>query len=187
MVSVCLSSDALLQHLPSYLVFSYLGISSRLLQQSAAAVPYLGWGVSPHHCPSWPWCGIAPLGPPVPTQPPLLGRGVAPPGCHPWPRVWGSLVSGKSDSQLRVEDISQSKIAVSIILKYAVVLDHKRHWPPKIYHKWVVNINFLSISKFLYCDEINACLPNVKNEFHLVHQTWNNTSRHHCHMQLDIN
>ena len=25
MVSVCLSSDALLQHLPSYLVFSYLG------------------------------------------------------------------------------------------------------------------------------------------------------------------
>ena len=31
-----------------------LGISSRLLQQSAAAAPYLGWGVSPHHRPSWP-------------------------------------------------------------------------------------------------------------------------------------
>ena len=31
------------------------GISSRLLQQSAAAAPYLGWGVSPHGCPSWPW------------------------------------------------------------------------------------------------------------------------------------
>ena len=31
------------------------GISSRLLQQSIAAVPYLGQGVSPHHCPSWPW------------------------------------------------------------------------------------------------------------------------------------
>ena len=30
------------------------GISSRLLQQSAAAAPYLGWGVFPHHCPSWP-------------------------------------------------------------------------------------------------------------------------------------
>ena len=30
------------------------GISSRLLQQSAATAPYLGQGVSPHHCPSWP-------------------------------------------------------------------------------------------------------------------------------------
>ena len=30
-------------------------ISSRLLQQSAAAAPYLGRGVSPHSCPSWPW------------------------------------------------------------------------------------------------------------------------------------
>ena len=28
--------------------------------------------------------GIAPLGPPVPAQPPLLGDGVAPPGHHPW-------------------------------------------------------------------------------------------------------
>ena len=31
------------------------GISSRLLQQSAVTAPYLGWGVSPHGCPSWPW------------------------------------------------------------------------------------------------------------------------------------
>ena len=30
------------------------GISSRLLQQSAATAPYLGWGVSPHPRPSWP-------------------------------------------------------------------------------------------------------------------------------------
>ena len=29
------------------------GISSRLLQQSAATAPYLGWWVSPHGCPSW--------------------------------------------------------------------------------------------------------------------------------------
>ena len=29
------------------------GISSWLLQQSTAAAPYLGWGVSPHHRPSW--------------------------------------------------------------------------------------------------------------------------------------
>ena len=31
------------------------GISSRLLQQSTASAPYLGWGVSPHHHPYWPW------------------------------------------------------------------------------------------------------------------------------------
>ena len=30
-------------------------ISSRLLQQSTAAAPYLGRGVSPHRRPSWPW------------------------------------------------------------------------------------------------------------------------------------
>ena len=34
--------------------------------------------------------GIAPLGPPVPMQPPLMGGGVAPPGRHPWPRARGS-------------------------------------------------------------------------------------------------
>ena len=31
------------------------GISSWLLQQSAATAPYLGREVSPHVCPSWPW------------------------------------------------------------------------------------------------------------------------------------
>ena len=31
------------------------GISSRLLQQSAAVAPYLGGAVSPHRRPSWPW------------------------------------------------------------------------------------------------------------------------------------
>ena len=31
------------------------GISSQLLQQSAAAAPYLGQGVSSHGRPSWPW------------------------------------------------------------------------------------------------------------------------------------
>ena len=30
------------------------GISSQLLQQSAATAPYLGWGVSSHRCPFWP-------------------------------------------------------------------------------------------------------------------------------------
>ena len=76
MVSVCLPSDALLQHLPSYLGFSYLGhgvslhgcsSKARLLLLTldegyllTTAVPDL------QH-------GIAPLGPPVPAQPLLLG------------------------------------------------------------------------------------------------------------------
>ena len=84
--------DVLLQHLPSYLGFSYLGC-----------------GVSPHGCSSKAQsllltldkeclltaalpdlqCGIAPLGPPAPTQPRLLRRGVGPPGRRPWPWVWG--------------------------------------------------------------------------------------------------
>ena len=66
-----------------------VGISSRLLQQSAAIAPYLGRGVSPHRHPSCLQRGIASLGPPVPTQPRLLGCGVCPPSHHPWPRAWG--------------------------------------------------------------------------------------------------
>ena len=76
MVSVCLPSDALLQHLPSHLGFSYLGhgVSLRGCSSKAqlllltlnegylltAAVPDLQRG-------------IAPLGPPTPAQPQLLG------------------------------------------------------------------------------------------------------------------
>ena len=41
--------------LPGVLLPCTWGISSRLLQESAAAAPYLGWGVSSHSCPSWPW------------------------------------------------------------------------------------------------------------------------------------
>ena len=110
MVSVCLPSDAFLQHLPSYLGFSYFGRGMSLLGCSSkaqlllltldegylltAAVPDLQRG-------------IAPLGPPVPAQPPLLrlllpaagpglGREVASPG-HPQeelPRVRGQWRPG---------------------------------------------------------------------------------------------
>ena len=41
--------------LPGFLLPWSWGISPQLLQQSAAAAPYLGWGVSPHGRPSWPW------------------------------------------------------------------------------------------------------------------------------------
>ena len=76
MVSVCLPSDALLQHLPSYLGFSYLRRGVSLHGCSSKAQPllltldegYLLTAAVPdlQH-------GIAALGPPVPAQPPLLG------------------------------------------------------------------------------------------------------------------
>ena len=77
MVSVCLPSDALLQHLPSYLDFSYLGRGVSLHSCSCKAQPllltldegYLLTAALPdlQH-------GIASLGPPAPTQPLLLGH-----------------------------------------------------------------------------------------------------------------
>ena len=79
MVSVCLPSDALLQHLPSYLGFSYLGHGVSLHGRSSKAKlllltldeGYLLTAALPDL-----QRGIAPLGPPAPTQPRLLGRGV---------------------------------------------------------------------------------------------------------------
>ena len=78
--------SALLQHLPSYLGFSYLGRGVSLHGCSRKAQPllltldevYLLTAALPdvQH-------GIAPLGPPAPAQPPLLGRGVAPPSRPP--------------------------------------------------------------------------------------------------------
>ena len=93
MISLCLPSDALLQHLQSYLGFSYLGCGVSLHSCSCKAQPllltldegYLLTTALPDL-----QCGIAPLGPPAPVQPRLLGRGVGPPDHHPWPRAWGS-------------------------------------------------------------------------------------------------
>ena len=76
MVSVCLPSGALLQHLPSYLGFSYLGRGVSLHGCFSKAQPllltldegYLLTVTIPDL-----QRGIAPLGPPVPAQPSLLG------------------------------------------------------------------------------------------------------------------
>ena len=96
MVSVCLPSDALLQHLPSYLAFSYLGHGVSLHGCSSKAQPllltldegYLLTTALPDlHC------GIAPLGPPVPGQLGVPGHGVGPPSHRPWPWAWGSGVA----------------------------------------------------------------------------------------------
>ena len=103
MVSVCLPSDALLQHLPSYLGFSYLGRGVSLHGCSNKVQPLL-LTVDEGHLltaaiPDLQG-GIAPLGPPAPAQPPLLGHGVAPPGHRPWPWKQGGssrLLSPASD------------------------------------------------------------------------------------------
>ena len=94
MVSVCLLSDALSQHLPSCSDFSYLGRGVSLHSWSSKVQPllftlkeeYLLTAAPPdlEH-------GVAPLSPPAPAQPPLLGRGVTPLGHRPWPRAWGRV------------------------------------------------------------------------------------------------
>ena len=106
---MCLPSDALLQHLPSYLGFSYFGRGVSLHGCSSKAQPLfltLDEGYLLTAAPSDLERGVAPLGPPVPAQPrllvtpliaaPCLGRGlllpasapglgckVAPLGCRP--------------------------------------------------------------------------------------------------------
>ena len=90
MISVCLPSDALLQHLPSYLGFSYLGRGVSLHRCSSKAqllLLILDEGYLFTAAPPDLECGIAPLGPPMPRQPPLLGGGVAPTGRRPWPQA----------------------------------------------------------------------------------------------------
>ena len=81
MLSVCLPSDALSQHLLSYLGFSYLGRGVSLPGCSSKAQPllltlddgYLLTAAPPdlEH-------GVAPLGPPAHMQPLLFGHVVAP-------------------------------------------------------------------------------------------------------------
>ena len=78
MVSVCLPFDALLQHLLSYLGFSYLGHGVSLHGCSSKVqllLLTLDEGYLLTTTLSDLESGIAPLGPPVPTQPPLLGLG----------------------------------------------------------------------------------------------------------------
>ena len=78
MVSACLPSDALLQHLPSYLGFSYLGHGVSLHGCFSKGQPLLltlDEGYLLMAAPPNLERGVAPLGPPVPVQPLLLGLG----------------------------------------------------------------------------------------------------------------
>ena len=93
MVSLCLPSDALSQHLPSYLGFSYLGRGVSLHSCSSKVqllLLTLDKGYVLTAAPPDLERGVAPLGPPVPPQQPLLGGGVAPLGWGSWPPGWGS-------------------------------------------------------------------------------------------------
>ena len=77
MVSVCLLSEVLLQHLPSYLGFSYLGRGVSLHGCSSKAQPLLltlDEGYLLTATPPDLERGVAPLSLPAPVQPPLLGR-----------------------------------------------------------------------------------------------------------------
>ena len=80
------------------------GISSRLLQQSAAAAPFLGRGVSPHGHPFWPWMWSSSSRPSPPNRhrsldvgllllvaSPDLQHEVGPLDHCPWPRECGTL------------------------------------------------------------------------------------------------
>ena len=105
MFSVCLPSDALLQHLPSYLGFSYLGRGVSLHSCSSKAqllLLTLDEGYLLTAAIRDIQRGMAPLGPPVPMQPPTLGlllpatapglqRRVAPQGHQPWPQRQGGF------------------------------------------------------------------------------------------------
>ena len=92
MVSLCLPSDALLKHLPSYLGFSYLGRGVSLHSCSSKAQPLLltlGEGCLLTTTLPDLQRGMAPLGPPEPRQPLLLEGGVNLPGHRPWIGAWG--------------------------------------------------------------------------------------------------
>ena len=75
MVLVCLLSDALSQHLPSYLGSSYLGRGVSLHGYSSKAQPLLltlDEGYLFTAAPPDLELGVAPFGPPAPTQQLLL-------------------------------------------------------------------------------------------------------------------
>ena len=111
---MCLPSDALLQHLPSYLGFSSLGCGIFLHGCYSKAQPLLLTLEERYLFTAAVLdlqCRIASLGPPAPAQPPLLGLllpavgpglgrgwllpasssglglGVVPQGHRPWPRA----------------------------------------------------------------------------------------------------
>ena len=88
---MCLPFDAFLQHLPSYLGFSYLGCGVSLHGSSSKVQPLLltldeGYLLTTA-LPDLQRV-MAPLGPLAPRHPLLLGHGIDPPSHHPLPQAW---------------------------------------------------------------------------------------------------
>ena len=67
------------------------GISSRLLQQSAAAAPYFGREVSPHHRPSWSWTWNRSSRPSCTRTATAPWTWRSPPCRRCWSRTWGGF------------------------------------------------------------------------------------------------
>ena len=129
MVLVYLPFDALLQHLLSYLGFSYLGCGVSLHGCSSKAQPLLltlDEGYLLTTTPPDLERGIAPLGPPALAQPLLLGCGVAPPGRGPWPRVGGS----SSQPFLRHLSLALSAAALTLDVGQLFLAAAPRAWGP---------------------------------------------------------
>ena len=138
MVSVCLPSDALSQHLPSYLGFSYPGCGVSLQGCSSKAQPllltldegYLFTAAPPdlEH-------GIAPLGPLAPMQPPFLGHGVADGDCsHEIKRclLLGRKVMTNLDSILKSRDFTlPTKVRLVKAMVFPVVMCGCESWTVK--------------------------------------------------------
>ena len=101
MVSVCLPSDALLQHLLSYLGFSYLGRGVSLHSFSSKLQPLLLTLDKGYLLPSWPWTWSSSSQPSCTraastpwtwgsSSRPLLCHQPGTLGCCPWPWARGS-------------------------------------------------------------------------------------------------
>ena len=111
MVSVFLPSDALSQHLPSYLGFSYLGRGVSLHGCSSKAQPLLLTLDERDLLTAAPpdlELGVAPLSPPAPMQLPLHGGWVAPLG-----RRTALYSQQKQDRELTVAQIMNSLLLSS--------------------------------------------------------------------------
>ena len=116
------------------------GISSQLLQQSAATAPYLGRGVSPHRRPSWPWtwsrssrrscaqhshCSLD-LGLLLWAAAPGLSCREAPPSRCPWPPAWASLLPATApDLKLGVAPLGHASVrSVAAGMRQSVCIKH---------------------------------------------------------------
>ena len=131
------------------------GISSRMLQQSAVAPPYLGRGR-----PSDLERGVAPLSPPAPAQTLLLGHGVTPLSCHPCPRMWG-----RSSWLLQFSSVAQSCLTLCDPMNHSMP-GHRVdplgcHPCPRVWgsSSWPLQFSSVAQSCPTLCDPMNRSTP----------------------------